>query len=649
MAVNEAKLKKLMASENIADGMDEEEVSNIGQDALKDYQIDDDSLSEWRTQNEEAMKLAKQVAGAKNFPWENAANIKYPLITVASQQFGARAYPEIIQGENVAKFRVVGSDPLELKAKRAERMQAYMNWQLTCDMREWESDTDRLIHTLPIIGCLFRKTYFDGLLQRPKSIYHTPSDVVINYKARSLDTARRISHIIRRYRNDVHERVVRGIWSDVDLGDPPTEDGDTDSYYEFVEQHRFIDLDGDGYKEPYIVTFKKDDGKVVRIVARYDKSGLHINTLKNKVERIEPVRCFTRYSFLPNPDGGIYDIGFGRLLTPINEAINTVLNELLDAGALANAGGGFLGSGVRMKAGTILRRLGEWVKVPFVGQKLRDNMVPNPAGEPSQVLFLLLGTLIEAGKDISSVKDVLTGEKPGENVSATTVLSLIEQGMKVFVGIYKRIYRSLGEELNLLYGIDCRYVDIDQYKMVLDDKMMIKEGNYDFRNDFTYSDYDIKPVADPNMALDVLRLARVQAGMQISGRPGVDEEALTKNYFDAIKLNPDIYYIPPDDERRKPQPDPQLEMQYLQMDIMKKKDDREAVESQIKNVKTMADAMLSIARAEKEEVGPQLDEYKTYAQELGVIVKLKQDELRQKQSEEKNVGTNTGTTGTLEE
>jgi len=624
MAFKLEKLLEWIDSDNIAEGMEDERLGEIGRRVVRDFEIDWDSCDEWRKSNEDGMRLAKQVREEKNFPWPKAANVKYPLITTACMNFAARAYPELLQGKDFVKCRVIGEDPDGRKQLRADRISSHMSWQLTQEMQEWEEVEDRLFHVLPVVGCLFKKTYFDQQRKRNCSEMVLPDECAINYASESLETARRFTHILKRYKNDLYENVARGVWLDRELGDAESSTGDEDEPHEFLEQHRFLDLDDDGYAEPYVVTVHRQTRQVVRITARFERKGVKVKD--GKLIRIEPDCYFVKYGFIPNPDGGFLDIGFGTLLYPINEAVNATLNEMLDAGSMHNAGGGFIATGIRIKGGTLKFQLGEWKTVPTPGMDLRSGIVPLPTRDPSQVLFLLLGFLVEAGKDISSVKDFLLGEKPGENVAAETVLALIEQGMKVFSRVYKRIYLSLTQEFQKLFWLNGKYVDPAAYRRVLD----IKDRNYDAFEDYNGEDLDVSPVADPNMTLDIERLTKARALLQIRGtNPMLNDVEILRRYFLALKI-PDIEAL----FVQQQQPDPNIEKLYFEMDLMRGKFEfeRQEIFSKVlinlaKIREIHASAIQKIADAEAKEPGMQLEQYRAFTDRLGTVAQGMQQML----------------------
>lgn len=516
-----------IAEPNLLSRIDETEKAAIGQRAKFGYDTDLESRADWEKKAKIGLEIAEQIVQKKTTPWPGAANIKFPLIAIAAIQFAARAYPNIISGQDVVRYKVIGEDKEGKKAERGKRVAKHMSWQVLEDMDEWEEETDKLLHGLPVLGTYFKKTFRCPVLRRNKSVIINPLDLVINEEVKSILTARRISHNLMLYKNDAIERQNAG-----------TFDGDANKYMSqspedklelFVEQHCYFDLDGDGYEEPYIVTFHYDSGTVVRIKANYSEENVS-QTDKGELLKIKPDEYFTKYSFIPAPSGKFYDLGFAHLLGPLNETINTILNQLVDAGTLANQQGGFLGTGIRMTAGSLRFKPGEWKPTQVVGGLLKDNIVPLPIKEPSSVLFQLLGTLHEAGMRLASVSEQMTGETPSQNTPATTTLAVLEQGLKVFTAIYKRIHRSLKREYGLLYGLNERYLSDEEYFTVLDEQQVVAKQDYSNRG------FDIYPVSDPNLSSEALSMARSQAlmeTMQLNPLPK-GRMAILKKHYEAI-------------------------------------------------------------------------------------------------------------------
>lgn len=558
-------------SPNLVFEIDEDEIAKLGRKVVEEYDLDLQSRKDagWDALNEQALKLAMQVKEEKTFPWAGAANIKYPLITTAAIQFAARAYPAIVDGWNVVKGKPMGA-PSEEKQARAERIGQHMSWQLLEEMPEWESDTDQMLHVLPITGCMVRKTWFDPVQGRNRSEIIFPDKIVVNYMAKA--DCPRITHLVEYYPHEVLERVRSEVWGDITL----EQHADSNEPEVFLEQHRLWDMDGDGYPEPYIVTVHKDTARVVRVVARYDEQGV-IMSQKGEVVSITPIDYFTKYSFIPSMDGSWYPIGFGTLLNSLNETINATINQMLDAGTLSNLQSGFIGNGISLKSGVASFKPGEWKKVGVDGGTLRENVVPLPVAQPSSVLFSLLGMMIEAAKDITATKDILTGETQGSNQAVGTTLAMIEQGLKVFSAIYKRIHRALKWELAKLKRLNRLYLPDEQYFNFQDVEGLVSLADYQ-----ADEEYDVIPVSDPTVVTDMQRMARSQFLIQtFRGDPNVDQRELDRRVMEAASI-PDIKTLMPD-PKGPPPPDPKVVEAMAKVENDKKRTDADVVN-------TMADA-----------------------------------------------------------
>jgi chaperonin GroES len=587
-------LRSFIGQPNIVPLLPPEVVSKIGMEVTRGYDADDSSRADWSRMMKTAMDLAMQVTQEKSWPWPKAANVKYPLITTAAIQFSARAYPAIVQGEQVVKGMVMGPDPDGEKKKRADRIGHHMSYQLLEQIEDWDEDTDKLLLQMAIVGCAFRKTYFDTTLGRPRSEM-VPAKYVVYDHATPFKDLRRISQWLPLYKNDVIERVRGDVFVDVQLGTPVGATNDEDAPHEFIEQHCWYDLDDDGYKEPYIVTVVKETSEVARIVARFDEDGIYLNS-KGEVAKIEPVSYWTKYPFMPNPDGGSYDVGLGLLLNPINETINTVLNQLLDAGTLANTGGGFIGTGLGLKSGKASFTPGEFKPVDSKAGKIADSIYHMQFPGPSPVLFQLLGMLIEAGKDISSVKDILTGEQQ-VNQTATTTLALIEQGLKAFTAIYKRVHRSLKKEFAKLFRLNRLYLQPEDYYRFQDKSEPI------YLQDYQGDGTDVAPVSDPNLVSDAQELARADALMQFKGDPFINQVELRRRFLKAMKdPNPDALLVT--DPPAPPQDPKVMEVQgklaamEVEVNAKAEKMMAEIENLQARNAELEASAALKMAQAQ---------------------------------------------------
>lgn len=545
----------LTACPNIADLLSEADVKKIGVEAVLDYEKDRLSRHGWEKKMEEAMKLALQVVEAKSFPWVGASNVKFPLITIAALQYHARAYPNLINADVLVKYKIYGEDLTGEKRQKADRIESHMTYQILEEDEDWESEMDKVLITQPIIGCAFKKSYFDPIKHCNISENILARDLVVNYWAKSLATAPRITHVLYFQKNDVYERVVRGLWCEMNEVTPAAivqsnmginanraqgtyqpESVDSSTPYEILEQHRYLDLDNDGYAEPYIVFVRKDTKQVMRIVARYTSD----NVIRNKsgeILNIFPENYFTKYPFIPSPDGGFYDLGFGSLLGPLNASIDTAINQMIDAGTMATTAGGFLSKGVRIRGGNYSFSPLEWKHVESTGDDLRKGIFPLPVREPSPVLYQLLGLLINYGERIGMSVDIMVGGNPGQNTPAETSRTMVEQGSKIFNGIFKRTYRSFREELRHLYRLN---------QLHLDDEVKYEENKIARWDDYTGDVQDICPAADPNIVSDQQRMMQAEAVRAVAiTSPGFNMYQVNKNYLQALKI-PNIDMLLPD-------------------------------------------------------------------------------------------------------
>jgi len=544
------------AMKNIAEDLDQDVISSIAARVVDDYTVDKASRAVWEQSNKDILRLAKLDIEKKTYAGEQVANVKYPIIANAAMQFAARAYPEIIKGNDVVKPKVIGADPDGNKAARGKRICEHMSYQLLNDMSDWEEGVDQLLFTLPVIGCMFKKTYYSAVEKQNVSELVFADDLVVNYYAKSEEAASRITHVIELTRNEIVERIRSGVYLKFDIeelglasGEEDQGQVDEDTPHVFLEQHRWYDLDKDGYQEPYIVTVHQGTQKLVRISARFELSGVQANE-KGEIIRIEPTHYFTRFLLMPAFDGSFYGMGFGSLLHSINSSVNTTLNQLLDAGTLSNRQSGFLGRGIQLGKGASLKfKAGEWKSVQTTGDDLHKNIVPLPTKEPSPTLFQLLGLLIETGKELSGMTEVLAGESPGPNVPATTTLALIEQGLQVYSAIHKRIHRSLYKEFQKIRKLNALYLQDDEYSNVLDSQEAVR------RSDYNSDDMDIIPVSDPNSTTNMQRIMKATALLAMKGQ-GLNDEEINRRYLEALQIENIEVLIP-----KEPAPNPMLELE----------------------------------------------------------------------------------------
>lgn len=591
-------IETLLKSDNIASILTEEELLKIANTVLEGYELDKDSRCHREPAMDAAMNMALHITKPKNTPWKNASNVIFPLISNASISFAARAYPAIVRNDEVVTTKVLGDDRGKstpvlnpqgqpqidpntgqpatqmigagLKKARAERVKTYMNFQFMEEMEEWEEDTDKLLNALPVTGSMFRKVYWCEEEERNKSHLVYPKYLIVNDKVSSIDRAPRVSEEIEYYPYEIAEFIRADIWLDFDFTKDSSVEKDESSEREqdsfnsadkdkqqlFIEQLCRFDFDNDGYPEPYIVTVHKGLKRVVRIKADYKEDRIKKNS-RGEIRRIVPETYFIKYPFIPAPDGSFYDLGFGELLLHCNETINSLINQLVDAGSLATTSSGFIGRGLRIKGGDIKVKKGEYVPVDTKGGPIKDNFVQIQHPEPSATLFQLLGLLIEVGKDLGSLKDVLSGEQMA-NQSATTTLTLIEQGLTAFKAVYKRVSRAVKKEIAALYRLNYLYLNDDVYSN------MINTGLEISRQDFTGKDCSVIPASAPSMVSDMQRLARASFMEGYKDDPYVNGLELRTRVFEIAGIdNLDTLLKMPD----PPPPDANMEMVKVQQQL----------------------------------------------------------------------------------
>lgn len=610
-------LKTINVAEEIkrVDGNDSR-ITEIGMRVVEEAKLDDDTRSEWLTMSRTAMDLAMLVAKGKSYPWPNSSNVIYPLMSIAAVQFAARSYPAIVADQNVVRGVVFGDDdgkplidpntgqqavdpmtgePLwELDAlqepikpgilrDRADRIGEHMSWQLLQEQPEWEAETDTLLHILPIVGCAFRKSFFDHTEKRNAALLVVAKNLIINYSAKSVETAPRLTEIIELYPHEIEEQKRAGIFLDQDYGPPEGLTQDKDAPHKFYEQHRRLDLDGDGYTEPYVVTVHLASQKLARIVPRYDPEGVLFSRVTNKVSKIIPVHYYTKYDFLPNPDGGIYGLGFGQLLGPINQAVNSALNQIFDAATLQNTGGGFIGKGLSMHTGAVRLLPGEYKVVNAPGRTIRDAIVPLDHKGPSPVLFELLGFLVEAGKDVASIKDILTGDRMAANTPATTILALIEQGLKTFTAIFKRVHRSLKSEYDKAYRLNRIYLEESSRFLVGQQLKTVRRVDY-------LKGSAVAPVSDPKSVSDMQKIARAELLRQYRNDPLCDGMAILRRIFEAAGVDDIDELLKPN-----PSPDPTAMLKDKELQIKEMVGKAQALHYMASSVKALAEADEKVA------------------------------------------------------
>lgn len=626
-------LDAVIEETNMAKRVDEDVLKEIGETCVKGYEIDKESCSEWLENNRDWMKMALLMREDKTYPWPGASNVKFPLLVTAAMQFAARAYPTLVPADNqLVKTRVIGFDPDGTKADKADRVAKHMSFLIMHRMPRWEEDMDKLLFMLALSGLVFKKTYRCSIKKTVISELVFAEDLIVNYWARSLDTAYRKTEHLFLTKNDIESKVRSEEFLDLgDLGPPSagniqnttrylvpranddvaSGNDDDSTPHLFLAQHTFYDIDDDGYAEPVVVVVHHATKKVARITARWASDGIELDAKGKKVVCIKPLEYFTDYQFLPNPDGSIYGLGFGSLLGPINESVNTIINQLVDAGTLNNLQSGFISRGLRLAMKDTRLLPGEWRAVNASGDDLKSGLFPVPSKEPSEVLRNLMTMLIQAGQQLASVADIMVGKMPGQNTPASTTQETVDQSMKVFTAVYKRTYRSLLREFLKIKNL-----------LRLSPDILATEGEILgiplSTTDYDDNDHDIIPAADPTGASVAAQFGQLQQiGQTLMSTGVINAQEFAMRNLKLIQIaDPEklIQQPPP------PPPDPKLQTEQIKQQTMQQKSQDDTQFAQLKMQMEQEKAQLE---AHMKQVELQFKE-----REMQIKVQEKQMDLR---------------------
>ena len=627
------RIETILNSFNVAKELSGAKLSKICSDLLGKFNEDFAARDEKDRRLKEAEKIAKQKIEAKTFPFQGASNVKYPLITKAVIEFNSRISPIIMGNGEPVKIKVVGDandvmtdeqgapeiseetgafkEESEDITKRASKVKNALNWILS-DATDWASEKDRLTLVYALSGFAATKNYFDYTDGLPKSETVTPLNLYWE-KGKSFYKASRKYQIICMAPNEIIGAARSGVFVAGDNYIKAIKDEDS---VELIECHCWLDLDEDGYKEPYVVVISKNEQKILRIVPRFSLEDINFND-KGKIVKIKPKEYFSFYEFMPCLDGSEYPLGLADLLLFLNEAINSNINQLIDSGTLSNLQGGFISGSARIRGGKTEMAMGKFTFVDGLGQDLRNSIVPMPTKEPSSVLFQLLGALIEAGNNVAMLSDVLTGDI-NPNMQPTTVLALIEQGLSGFKAILKRFNRSLSYEMRLFYDM-LR----DNFEIMLQKNANVGVLRELMPEDFS-DDYAILPVADDYYSTSIEKAQRAQffLSLAVSQNPYINGLEATTRALKILGIDnvKDLIVKP-----QPVQPDPLMmaQVQVLQADAQRKNVENQvdlikvslekmradseiannSVKTQSETIKRNAEAINALANAESKEAG----------------------------------------------
>ena len=553
-------------SSNLVDFVDESVLRTLASDLVSSVEGDKQSRSEWeKTYTDGLQYLGMKFDDSRSQPFEGSSGVIHPILAEAVTQFQAQAYKEMLPAKGPVKTEIIGARTIDTE-NQAERIQEFMNYYIMNVMQDYDPELDMLLFYLPLAGSCFKKVYFDSLTKKAVSKFVTPEDLIVPYEASDLSSAERVTHAISMSFNEVKKQQVTGFYADVDIPEDSYGEEETDiskqineiqgiepSYKEdrnrtIYEIHTVLDLEGfedidqegspTGLKLPYIITIDEGSESVLSIRRNYIEG----DPLKNKIN------YFIQYKFLPGL--GFYGLGLSHMIGGLSKASTSILRQLIDAGTLANLPAGFKARGMRIRDEDEPLQPGEFRDIDTTGGSLRENLIPLPIKEPSNVLMQLLGILVDSGKRFAAIADMNVGDSNAAMPVGTTV-ALLERGTKVMSAIHKRLHYAQKLEFKLLAKVFAEYLPPAYEFQVGSGPSEIKQSDFDGR-------IDVVPVSDPNIFSQSQRvtlaqelLQMVQSNPEIHGPMGI-YEAYKRMYAALGVDNVDNLLQPPPDMTPKP-------------------------------------------------------------------------------------------------
>ena len=505
-------------NENLAELMSDGELTELSGDLIGDFDSDISSRKDWIQTYVDGLELLGLKIEERAEPWEGACGVYHPLLAEALVKFQSETMMSIFPAKGPVKTIIIGKETPE-KKESAERVEDDMNYQLTEEMPEYRPETERMLWGLGLAGNAFKKVYYDPQLQRQVSMYVPAEDIVVPYGASDLASSPRVTHVMRKTENELRVLQVNGFYRDLDLGDPVASldevekkiaeklgfRASTDDRYKVLEMH--VDLDLPGFEDvdddgeptgialPYVVTIEKGTGTILAIRRNWQPED------KKQQKR----QHFVHYGYIPG--FGFYCFGLIHLIGAYAKSGTSIIRQLVDAGTLSNLPGGFKTRGLRVKGDDTPIAPGEWRDVDVPSGAMRDNIMPLPYKEPSQVLAILMDKIIEEGRRFANTADLNLSDMSAQAPVGTT-LAILERTLKVMSAVQARIHYSLKQELKLLKKIIADYTPEEYNYDPSEGDRRAKKSDYD--------NVDVIPVSDPNASTMAQKIVQYQAVLQLA-------------------------------------------------------------------------------------------------------------------------------------
>jgi hypothetical protein len=543
---------------NIAEEMDEDDLVSLAGDLLGEFEEDVSSRKDYMQTYVDGLDLLGMKLEDRTEPWPGACGVYHPLLSEALVKFQAETIMETFPASGPVKTQIIGKETPE-KVEAAARVKDDMNYQLTEKMVEYRPEHERMLWGLGLSGNAFKKVYFDPSLDRQVSIYVPTEDVVVPYGASNLETAERVTHAMRKTPNDLRKLQVAGFYRDVELGDPQDTLDEVEKKiaekmgFKATADDRFkvlemqVDLDLKGYEDkdkdgeetgialPYIVTIEKQTQTILAIRRNWNEDD------PNKIKR----NHFVHYPYIPG--FGFYAFGLIHLIGAFAKSGTSIIRQLVDCGTLSNLPGGFKTKGLRVKGDDTPIAPAEFRDVDVASGTIKDNIMTLPYKEPSQVLYSLLGTIVEEGRRFASAADLKVSDMSAQSPVGTT-LAILERTLKVMSAVQARIHYAMKQEFKLLKGIIRDYTD-DEYSYQPDSAHpRIKRSDYDM--------VEVIPVSDPNAATMSQKVVQYQAVLQLAqGAPQIyDMPLLHRQMLEVLGIRNADKLIPSTDTQKPKDP-----------------------------------------------------------------------------------------------
>jgi hypothetical protein len=545
-------------NDNLAEHMDEGELAELAGDLIGDFDSDISSRKDWIQTYVDGLELLGLKIEERSEPWEGACGVYHPLLSEALVKFQAETMMSIFPAAGPVKTLIIGKETPEKKAA-SERVRDDMNYQLTDAMPEYRPETERMLWGLGLAGNAFKKVYYDPALERQVSLYVPAEDVVVPYGASDLASSPRVTHVMRKTENELRKLQVSGFYRDVDLGDPVNSldevekkiaekmgfRASTDDRYKILEMH--VDLDLPGFEDkdedgeptgvalPYVVTIEQGTQNVLSIRRNYQPDD------KTKQKR----QHFVHYGYIPG--FGFYCFGLIHLIGAYAKSGTSLIRQLVDAGTLANLPGGFKTRGLRIKGDDTPISPGEFRDVDVPSGSMRDNILPLPYKEPSQVLAGLMDKIIEEGRRFANTADLNLSDMSA-NAPVGTTLAILERTLKVMSAVQARIHYSLKQELKLLKVIIADYTPDEYTYEPVEGSRLAKKSDYD--------NVDVIPVSDPNASTMAQKIVQYQAVLQLAqGAPQLyNLPLLHRQMLDVLGIKNANKLIPMEEDQKPTDP-----------------------------------------------------------------------------------------------